>query len=128
MGVLQIVAAGVIAAVLSLTVKTRVPAFALLIGLAAGIVILLGVLPLLSESIGVFSEFAQRAGANSSYLNIILKITGIAYISEFGAQICVDAGENAIASKIEMGGKALIMVASAPIFISLLNIITTLAP
>jgi stage III sporulation protein AD len=128
MGIAQITAAGITAAILSLTIKSRAPAFAALVGLAAGIAMLLGLTPILSEAIGAFSEFAGRVDADASYLYIILKITGIAYITEFGAQICADAGESAIASKIEMGGKALIVIASAPIFMSLLDLVKSISP
>ena len=50
------------------------------------------------------------------------------YIVEFGAQISRDAGEDAIASKIELAGKVIIMVLAIPIMLALLELIIKLSP
>ena len=57
---------------------------------------------------------------------MLLKITGIAFLAEFAINICKDAGETAIASKIEIGCKVIIVSMSIPIFSCLLEIITKL--
>ncbi len=49
----------------------------------------------------------------------MLKVTGIAYLAQFGMQLCIDAGQSSIASKIELAGKIMIMIISAPVLISL---------
>ena len=58
----------------------------------------------------------------------VLKITGIAYIAEFGAEICRDAGEGAIAAKIEMAGKVIIIALAVPIITSLLDLVLKIMP
>jgi stage III sporulation protein AD len=58
----------------------------------------------------------------------VLKITGIAYIAEFGAEVCKDAGEGSIASKIELAGKVTIIVLAVPIITSLLDLIIKVMP
>ncbi len=56
-----------------------------------------------------------------AYFSIILKIIGIAYIVEFGgAQVSRDAGEEAIASKIELGGKV-VMIIGIILYLSILT-------
>jgi stage III sporulation protein AD len=57
----------------------------------------------------------------AGHIATVIKIIGIAYAAEFGSQICADAGEGAIASKIELGGKGLIMAISTPIIVSLVE-------
>ncbi len=47
---------------------------------------------------------------------------------EFGAQISRDAGENAIASKIELGGKVIMMVLAMPIILALMDLILKILP
>jgi stage III sporulation protein AD len=59
-------------------------------------------------------EAAQKYKIDTQYLSIALKIIGIAYVCEFGVQVCKDAGENSIASKVELGGKVLIAVMAVP--------------
>jgi stage III sporulation protein AD len=62
------------------------------------------------------------------YVETILKIIGIAYIAEFGAQITKDAGQGAIASKIELGGKVLILSMAIPILTVIIETIISMLP
>ena len=59
---------------------------------------------------------------------ILIKMTGIAFLAEFAISICKDAGESAIATKIDIGSKVLIVSASIPIISSLLEVILKVLP
>lgn len=76
----------------------------------------------------MLQTIAQNANINMVYVQTILKIIGIAYIAEFGAQIAKDAGQGAIASKIELAGKILIMVIAIPILTSIIEMILSMIP
>ncbi len=128
MDIVKFVAIGIISVVLSLTVKKQSPQFSLMISIAASVLIFILILPRLAEVLDTFKALAEMIDANISYIMIILKIIGIAYIAEFGSQICIDAGESAIASKIELSGKILIMFISTPILLSLLDMIFGIMP
>lgn len=71
---------------------------------------------------------AVNAKVNIIYVETILKIIGIAYIAEFAAQITKDAGQGAIASKIELAGKVLILAMAIPILSVLIETIIQLIP
>ncbi|AKX94318.1 stage III sporulation protein AD [Neomoorella thermoacetica] len=101
---------------------------ALLISLVVGATIFLLLLDRIGTVIQVLADLSQRAGINQFYLNTILKIIGIAYVAEFGSQVCRDAGENAIASKVELAAKVLIMVLAIPIIVAILESIIRLLP
>ena len=58
----------------------------------------------------------------------IVKIVGIAFLAEFAVSICKDSGESAIASKIELGSKIIIISMSVPIISSLLELIVKILP
>ncbi|HHX50103.1 MAG TPA: stage III sporulation protein AD, partial [Clostridia bacterium] len=73
-------------------------------------------------------ELSHRAQVNQFYLATIMKIIGIAYIAEFGAQVCRDAGETAIASRVEFAAKVLVMVLAIPILVAILETIIRLLP
>ena len=128
MNIMQIVAIGLIAAVLAIVVRQQRPDVALMISLAAGVIIFIMVLGNIKAVASTINNMAQRANLDSIYLTTILKVVGIAYISEFGAQICKDAGEGAIASKIELGGKLLIMILALPILTALMEVILKILP
>jgi len=121
---MQIVAVGIIAGVMSLAIKKQAPEIALLISIAAAVLIFFMILPKLSAVFGVLGTVADRIRGDMGFIGTLLQITGIAYIAEFGSQICKDAGEGAIATKIELAGKVLIMAASTPIIMALLNLVT----
>lgn len=76
----------------------------------------------------MLEKIAVNAKVNIVYVETILKIIGIAYIAEFASQITKDAGQGAIASKIEMAGKILILAMAIPILTVLIETIIQLIP
>lgn len=76
----------------------------------------------------MIEQLAAKSNVNMIFLKTILKIIGIAYIAEFGAQIIRDAGLETIASKVELAGKILIMVMAIPIITVLIETVLTLLP
>lgn len=81
-----------------------------------------------SQIITMIEKIALNANINMMYVETILKIIGIAYIAEFGAQITKDAGQGAIASKIELGGKILILAMAVPILTVIIETIIGFIP
>lgn len=97
-----------------------------LIALGVGAAIFLFLVDKIVQVIDIVEELAARADINRFYLSTVLKVIGIAYITEFGAQICRDAGESAVASKVELAGKVLIMILAIPIIAAVLETIVRL--
>lgn len=128
MEILQIVGIGLIGAVLAVFVKERNKEIALLISMATGLLIFLFAISKISAVVRVLEELASRANINMFYLTTVLKIIGIAYIAEFGAQVCKDAGEGSIATKIELAAKILVMVLAMPIIVAILESVLRLIP
>jgi len=128
MEILQIVGIGIVATILIVVLRQYRPEMALQLSLAVGAIIFLLILGKIAVILGLLEQLASRANINMAYLETILKIIGIAYIAEFGAQICRDAGEGAIATKVELGGKVLIMVMAFPIMMVVLESIIELIP
>lgn len=93
-----------------------------------GCVIFLYLMDQIYTIISMIEKIATSAGVNMKYVETILKIIGIAYIAEFGAQLTKDAGQGAIASKIELGGKILILVMAVPILTVIIETILGMIP
>ena len=121
MEILQIVGAGLIVAVLIVIIKQQRPEMAMQLSLAFSAFVLMLVLGKIAGVIEVLKELTQRANVNQFYLTTVLKIIGIAYIAEFGAQVCRDAGESAVASKLEFSAKVLIVVLAVPILVAIIE-------
>lgn len=128
MEMIQIVGLGLVAAVLSLILKEQKPIFAFLLASFTGILIFLFLIDKISAVIQVLEDLAEKSNINMVFLKTILKIIGIAYIAEFGAQIVRDAGQESIASKIELSGKVLIMVMAIPIITVIIETVVNLLP
>lgn len=128
MEIMQIVGLGLISVILIIILKQQKPEFAIYISLVAGALIFFMVTAKISSVLSVIGSLADRADIDAIYLNTLLRIIGIAYITEFGSQICKDAGEGAVASKVEFGGKILIMVMAIPILVAILEVIVRLIP
>lgn len=128
MEILQIVGIGLIGAILAVFVKERNKEIAILISMVTGLIIFLFAVSKVSAVVRVLGELASRANINMFYLTTVFKIIGIAYIAEFGAQICKDAGEGSIATKIELAAKILVMVMALPIIVAILESVLRLIP
>lgn len=128
MEILQIVGLALIAAVLSVLLKNQRPEMALQISIVTGIIIFLYMVFKISAVVAVLEDLAKKANIDLVYLSTILKIIGIAYITTFGAEVCRDAGESAIASKVEFAGKILIMILAVPILMAVLETILRIMP
>lgn len=128
MEIFQIVGLALIAAVLSVLLKNQRPEIALQISIVAGVIIFLMMISKISAVVTVLESLAEKVNIDVVYLSTILKIIGIAYITTFGAEVCRDAGESAIASKVEFAGKILIMILAVPILMAVLETILRIMP
>ncbi|HEX6922564.1 MAG TPA: stage III sporulation protein AD [Bacillales bacterium] len=128
MEIVQIVGLGLIATFLVLVLKEQKPAFAFLLTVFVGALIFLFLVGQIGRIISMLQRLAVNAGLNMIYVETILKIIGIAYIAEFGAQITKDAGQGAIASKIELAGKVLILLMAIPIIAAIIKTVIGLLP
>jgi len=126
--IIQIVGVGLIATVLILIVREQKPMFAFLLAAFTGIYVFLFLIGKIESVITMLETLADRSGIPGIYLETILKIIGIAYIAEFGAQIVRDAGQESVASKIEFAGKILILVMAVPIIGVIIDTVLNLLP
>lgn len=128
MQLLQVVGIGIVATVIIIVLRTQKPEIAVQVSIVTGVVIFMLLATKLSAVIDLLGRYADRADIKPVYFTTVLKITGIAYIAEFGAEVCRDAGESSIASKIELAGKVTIVVLAVPIITSLLDLIIKVMP
>lgn len=128
MEIVKIIGIGLVAVVIIILLKQYKPEFAIYISMLTGILIILFVIDDLAGIINLIQSLANKVSINNTFLMLLIKITGIAFLSEFAVSICKDAGETAIASKMEIGAKIIIISMSIPIISSLLEIILKILP
>lgn len=128
MDIIKIICIGLIALIVIIIIKQYRPEFAVYVSLIAGALILLLILDKMSGVINLLTNLANKTSINKDFIFLLIKITGIAFLTEFAVSICKDAGESAIATKIDMGGKVMIVAISIPIISSLLETIVKILP
>ncbi|MBB6175346.1 stage III sporulation protein AD [Anoxybacillus tengchongensis] len=126
--ILQIVGLGLIATFLVTILNEHKSNISLLLTVFVGTVIFLFLIDRIQDIFRMVQTLANEAHVQTVYVETILKIIGIAYIAEFGAQISKDAGQGAIAGKIELGGKILILAMAIPILTALIETILSFLP
>lgn len=126
MDITAIAGIGILSAVLCVIVRQYKPDAALGISVACGVLIMTAVITMLAPSVAAITELAAAAGMEGGYAQVLLKALAVCYLTQLASDSCRDAGESAIASKIELAGKAAIAVISLPVFTSLAELVTDL--
>ena len=128
MDIVKIIGVGLIALIIMIIVRQYKPEFTLYISLLAGAIILLFLLDKIDAIVSLLTSLANKTAINNEFLVLLIKITGIAFLTEFAVSVCKDSGESAIANKIDMGGKVIIVSMSIPIISSLLETVVEILP
>ncbi|MBD5082398.1 MAG: stage III sporulation protein AC/AD protein family [Ruminococcaceae bacterium] len=123
MNIIIIVSFGIISAVLSLVLKQYKPEYSMFISLAAGIMIFVSVIAAIEPIIGYISELTENAGLSGIYAEILLKSLAVCYLIQLASDCCKDAGETAIAGKLQIAGKIAVLLMALPIFKSITEIV-----
>lgn len=125
---LRIVGVGLLVTVLAVVVREHRPELAVYLSLAGAALLLLLVVQRLAGLVGVLTDLAGRAHLEAPYLATVLKVIGVAYVVGLGAQVCRDAGERAVAEKMELAGKIVILSLSLPIMLAVVDTVAGILP
>lgn len=128
MEIIKIIGIALIALIIIIMLKQYRPEYAIFISILTGVLILFLVMDRLTGIINLIESIQSKFSINIQFIALLIKITGIAFLSEFAVSICKDSGEAAIASKIELGSKIIIISMSIPIISSLLEIVLKILP
>lgn len=128
MDIIKIIGVGLISLIIIIIVRQYKPEFTLYVSLLAGALILIFIMDKIGGIIDLLTSLANKTAINNQFLLLLIKITGIAFLTEFAVSLCKDSGENAIANKVDMGGKVIIVSISIPIISSLLETVIEILP
>lgn len=126
MNIVGICIIAVVGAIIAIAIKQSVPHFSMVLALATGVIILVAIctyLPTVTEKI---NSLMSATGVKSEYTSVLLKSVGICFLCQFSSDICKDAGQNALSSKIELAGKLMILISALPLMEEVLNTATSL--
>lgn len=127
MSVAAMCALAVCASIMALYLRELRPEIARMLALGASLLIMGAAVPMAAEFIAAVRQFSLISRPMAEFMQPMLKVTGIAYIAQFAAELCRDAGETALAGRVELAGKTAITLMSFPImrdvFLSLMNFV-----
>ena len=122
----EIAALAVAAALCALVSKREAGGAALVLGLAAGAVILGQVLGAAEAVRALMDELGERAGLSPAVLDPVIKTVGIAILTRISSEVCRDAGESGIAAAVETAGAVLALWIALPLLRAVLDTVTSL--
>lgn len=121
MEIVQVIGLAIVVTVIGTVLRQIKPEMAIQLSILAGVAIFLLIMDKIRIIIDLMQKLADQANISSYYLFIILKVVGVAYLAEFGCQICRDAGENALATKVEIAAKIFVVILAIPIIVAIME-------
>mgnify|MGYP002546189748 CR=1 FL=1 len=122
--ILRITAVAIVGVIVAGLIKEVKPEFTVYVVLTVVIIFFLA-----ASKLRVVFEFLSNIYANVTYgktfFPILIKVLAVAYLTDFTSQLCKDAGESAIGSKLELAGKIIIFYLSIPILVAILELINS---
>lgn len=128
MDLIKIIGIGFITVILTIILKEYKKDFAIYTILIGGALILYFSFETLIDVVNFLKNLSSKGKIDNSFISLLLKITGISILSEFAVSICKDCGEASIASKIDLGGKILVISLSIPVIGNALEQLLSLLP
>lgn len=119
---IKITAIGLIGGLLALTLKKQKPEMALVISLVTSVIIAGEMMAGIGDLIWQIRDIIEECGIDIKYFGVCIKAVGLAYVSQFAAEILRDSGEGAIASKVEAAGKIAILLLTMPVLTAFLRL------
>lgn len=123
MDVLKIAVLAVSGVLLALMLKQTKPEYSVLVSMVVCICIFLYLMSKLQTVLGYLQQIESQVPIDGVYLDTILKMLGISYITQFASDLCRDAGYSAIASQIELFARVSILFLSFPVLLALVDMI-----
>lgn len=115
MDIVKISAMGIVTAFCVIVLREQKSEMAMLVGIAGGCLIMFSLIDYFTQVFATLNAIAEKTGIPSAVYKTVLKIISIGYIADFSAGIVEDTGQKALAEKIILGGKLIIMVLALPI-------------
>ncbi len=116
----------IVAVILAISIKSKSPEFSSLISVALGLTVISLCIDRLKVIISSLKGITDSIDIDKTYIFILIKLIGIAYICEFAAGISKDAGYGAVAAQIELIGKLTMLMVSLPVLVKLVESIAGL--
>ena len=108
MDIVKVIGIGFLTLIITIILKEYKKEYAIYAVLIGGLIIIFYSMDTIKSIIDFINTLSSNQNYNSEFISLLLKITGISILTEYAVSICKDSGENAIANKIDFGGKVIV--------------------
>lgn len=122
----KIIATGMITAFCAMTLKETKSGLSVIVTIVGCCMMSLMLIEYIGYAFGFINDLCGKINVGGTAVKTVIKIVGIGYITEFAASIVEESGSKAMADKIVMAGKIIILIVSLPILSELFDLITEL--
>ena len=126
MNLMAVSLATVIVVLIAVKIKELDSGYGIVLSIAGCVMLMYFVVSRFRLIASYIDRLTAYVSVNISYIDVILKMIGIAYICRFSSDICKDAGCNAMASQVEMAGKITLILLSMPILMGVIDLMVTI--
>lgn len=126
MSLISVVFAAVIVVLIALKLREMGSGYGILMSIGACVMVMYFVIGRFRQIAEYIDRLVSYVSVDITYIDIILKMIGIAYICQFATDICRDAGYQAIASQVEMAGKISLILLSMPVLMSVIDLVVAI--
>ena len=121
LSIFSVVGLGMIAALLCLLLRQYRPEYALSASLVCSALLLSAVIAQMTPLFSAIRSVLGRMEGGNNCTVILIKSMGVCYLTQLASDTCKDAGESALAGKIELAGRVAVLILSLPMLESLLQ-------
>lgn len=126
MDIISICFIAIFASVAALSIKKHTPEISTVLAIGTGALIFTAIISRVVPIISELQILINSAGEASQYGGILIKTVGICFLCQFAGDCCRDAGQSSLASRVELAGRAAILVVALPMFEKLINVAVSL--
>lgn len=119
----KVTAVAICGVLFSLLLKERNQSASICVTLATTLVIASFIIGELRLIVVTFLNILEQGNVSSENYKSLMKVIGVAYFTEIGSGICKDAGESAIAAKVDIAGRICILYFTLPVISQLMEVI-----
>lgn len=106
----------VTAGVMAVLLRQYKAEYALMLSLICCVLVFGVVLKSLQPAFETAEKLLSGIGVSGEYGKILMKALGICYVVQLASDSCAEAGQTAIAGRVELAGKAAVLLISLPLF------------
>ncbi|MEG0805543.1 MAG: SpoIIIAC/SpoIIIAD family protein [Lachnospiraceae bacterium] len=124
MSIIKVCLFGITGLLLALICKHQKEEYSLFISMAVCLILIAISVNRLSGLLELIHQVTENIHMDTSYLKLLLKMTGITYAVEFSVDLCKDAGYQGIAKQLQIFGRLSILALGVPILTAFIKMIS----